>query len=132
MRTIRHALAIAGASAAAGVLAASSAIAAPVNVPDAEVITANCPGGQVDIVVAPGNGAFTPGFEVGTHRVFLPYRLVFTVRDAGGNVVANETEAKPAAVPAGAITCTFTETFTENGQTLTVTGTVTGVIRGKR
>jgi hypothetical protein len=131
MSTGRRLVAVLAGSASAGALVAAPAMAAPVNSPQAETIQASCPGGNVAIVPAPGNGDWTPGFIVGTHRVVIPYRFVFTVRDASGAVVESDTQAKSAPIPRGAITCTFAETFTEDGQTFTFTGTVTGVVRGK-
>ena len=117
------------ASAAATALCAAPAGAAPVHSPQAEPLTVSCPGGDVVIVPAPGNGAFTPGFIAGTHRLLIPYRFTFTV--SGGGQTFTDVEAKKAPIPRDAITCTFSETFVEDGITYTFTGTVTGPVRGK-
>jgi hypothetical protein len=109
---------------------AAPAVAAPVNSPKAEQpFTVSCPGGDVAIVPAPGNGDFTPGFIVGTHKLLIPYRFEFTLT-AGGQTFT-ETESKKAPIPANAITCTATGTFTEDGTTFTFTVSVVGVVRGK-
>ena len=68
---------------------------------------------------------------MGTHQVFIPYSFIFTVTDADGAVIDNETLAKASEPPADAITCTYGEEFIEDGETFTFVGTVTGVIVGK-
>jgi hypothetical protein len=108
-----------------------AAAAAPVNAPDVREITATCPGGPVHVVVAPGQGEWTPAFIEGTHQVFIPYSFIFTVTDADGAVIDDETVAKAAEPPADAITCTYGEEFIEDGETFTFVGTVTGVIVDK-
>ena len=65
--------------------------------------------------MAPGHGEWNPAFIDGTHQVFIPYSFVFTVTDADGTVIDNETVAKAAKPPADAITCTYGEEFIENG-----------------
>jgi hypothetical protein len=108
---------------------AAPAVAAPVNSPRSEQFTLSCPGGDVAIVPAPGNGIFTPGFIVGTHKLLIPYR--FTLTATGGGQIFTKVNAKKAPVPANASTCTSTSTFTEDGVTYTSTFAVTGVVRGK-
>lgn len=129
MKPIRSIIAVATAAAAVAV-AASPAAAAPVNSPRAEELIATCPGGDVAIVPAPGNGTFTPGFFVGTRQLLVPYRFTFTFSD--GEETITETVSKKAPLPRGAITCTFSETIEEDGQVFTFSGSVVGVVRGKR
>lgn len=119
--------------AGAVLLGAPAATAAPVKSPQAqEPILVQCPGGELQIVPAPGRGTFTPGFIVGTHRLIIPYQFQFTVT-VNGQVVESETETKGnARIPSGAITCTFRDTFRSGPDIVTFTGTVVGVIRGKR
>lgn len=128
---LNRALAVLAGTVSAVTLTALPASAAPVNVPDVERITATCPDGPVDVVVAPGNGQWTPAFIEGTHQVFIPYSFVFTVTDSEGAVVEDDAVSKAAEPPDDAITCTFGEEFTEDGETFTFLGTVTGVIVGK-
>src|SRR4028118_1017238 len=88
-------------SAFAATALAAPATAAPVNSPErGEPFAVACPSGDVAVVPAPGNGNWTPGFIVGTHQVFVPYR--FTFSQTGEEPF---TVSKRAQLPRGAITC---------------------------
>lgn len=104
--------------AAAGVLSAAPASAAPLH--SGNTFTAVCPApyGTVHVVGTPGNGEgrFTPGFVVGTHQLGVPYVVA---------TFGQPTVAKAGPLPASAITCTL---LAPNG---TAFGTVTVVVRGK-
>ena len=128
---LNRALAVLAGAVSAVALTALPATAAPVNAPDVERLTVTCAGKAVDVVVAPGNGNWTPAFIEGTHQVFVPYSFIFTVTDSEGNVVETETLSKKAQPPGATTTCTFGEEFTEGEETFTFSGTVTGVITGK-
>ena len=126
----------AGAITASAVLAASlgcsSASAAPVNSPRAELLTITCDHGlgTFTVVPAPGNGEWTPGHLVGQRKVLVPYRFTFTFSD--GTITETESTSKKAPLPAKSVTCRFGESFTdEDGVTYTFEGTVTGPLRGK-
>jgi hypothetical protein len=116
---------VCAATAGATLLVGSTAVAAPTGGPE---FTVNCNGDEFTVVTPPGQGAFTPAFVVGTHQVFIPYRVTGTVT-VNGNVETFD-DVKPAPVPASAVSCTFEATFTEGGQTATVEGTALVVQRG--
>lgn len=127
----RRLVAAGGLAVAFAVLSAADPVAAA---PAGPTLTAVC-GGNTVVMPLPGESQFPPGFVVGTHQVFIPYKYKYSV----GAVVAElksrhrrfEGEAqKPGPVPADATTCSFTS-FTENGQTFEATGSLTGVIRGQ-
>ena len=131
MSAVRRVLEVVAGAVSVVAVGATPALAAPVNSPKTEEFPVTCPSGPVVVVAPPGNGDFTPGFLVGTHQVFIPYRFVFLATDASGNVLEQGTDEKRAPIPSGAITCTFGGTFTEGDITITFTGSATGVIRGK-
>jgi len=131
------ALALAGAA-----LSTGAAGAAPVNAPNATPITIDCgPAGTFE-AISNGNGEFTPAHDLNSHHVLIPVSLgptTFTVRDAEGNVVSEETDttvtSKGQARPHGRtlLDCSFTLTFPgEAGGTNTVTGSAIGFISGRR
>jgi hypothetical protein len=137
VRRIASVLAIAALSAA---LAGGTAVAAPVNAPNAETITLDCgDAGTFDVVVN-GNGEWTPGHLLDGNGVLVPLafgELTGVVRDAEGTVVDEFTEPATTKGRARArgrerATCTFTVEFTEDGFTATVTGSVTGFMTGPR
>jgi hypothetical protein len=103
--------------AAAGLLAAAPASAAPLHSGDRFVAACPAPYGTVPAVGTPGNGQgrFTPGFVVGTHQVGVPYAVT----------TPNGSFAKAAPLPADAVVCTL---LTTDGVPF---GTVTVVVHGK-
>jgi len=141
MRTITRRLASALAiTALSAALAGGTALAAPVEAPNAETIALDCgEAGTVDVVTN-GNGEWTPGHLLDGNGVLVPLSFgEFTgvVRDAEGNVIDEFTEPATSKGRARArgrerVTCTFTLTFTEDGITATVTGSVTGFMAGPR
>jgi hypothetical protein len=130
MNTTRRLVAALAGSVTVAILAATPALAAPVNAPGVIRIPGTCADGEVVIVPPPSNGSWTPGFIEGTHQLVIPYEFTFVVRDSSGTIVDTTTETKPAPVPADAITCTFSQTVIEDGETFTVEGTVIAVVRG--
>ncbi len=128
MLNARHLAAAAAAGTVAVALVAAPAQAAPKG-PD--TITLICGGdvGTIQITTNSGHGAFTPGFIVGTHQVFIPYRLHIVGR-FDGQVVFRANESKHAPINATATSCRVRAAFHQNGHTFTLRGTVTGVIRG--
>jgi hypothetical protein len=141
MRTItrRLASALAITTLSAG-LAGGTAVAAPVNAPNALTVTLNCgDAGTFDVVVN-GNGVWTPGHLLDGNGVVIPVAFgesTFTVTDAEGNVIDEGVEpaiskGKAKARGRERITCTFTVSFTEDGTTFTSTGSVTGFMAGPR
>lgn len=124
--SIKPRLAIACAAAAAATLMVGpAALAAPPRV----TFTATCPDplGTFEVVVLPGD--LTPAFAVGTHQVFIPYRITGTITVDGQEPIPFD-DFKKAPVPADAITCTFEGTVTEDDVTATITGTALVVQRG--
>jgi hypothetical protein len=136
VRRLASLLAIAALSAA---LSAGTALAAPTDAPNAEVVTLDCgTAGTVDVVVN-GNGEWTPGHLLDGNGVLIPLSFgesTFVLRDAEGNVIDEGTEPATAKGRARGprnrerATCTFTLTFEEDGFTATVTGSVTGFMSG--
>ncbi len=138
-RRLASGLAIASLGAA---LAAGTAVAGPVNAPDAIQFTVECGEAGTFQVVGNGNGQFTPAHDLNSNRVLIPVAfgpITFTVRDAEGNVIFEETEAEAAkgngTVPPGRTpaSCSFSASFpTPEGDTATLTGTATGFISGRK
>jgi hypothetical protein len=128
-------LAIAALSAA---LATGAAVAAPVDAPNAEVVTLDCGDAGTFNVVLNGNGEWTPGHLLDGNGVVIPLSFsetTFVIRDAEGNVV--EEGHRPALSKGRArargregVTCGFSVTFEEDGFTTAVTGSVTGFVSG--
>ena len=124
--SIKPRLAIACAAAAAATLMVGpGALAAPPRV----TFTVTCPDplGTLEVVTLPGD--FAPAFPVGTHQVFIPYRLTGTITVGDQEPVPFD-DFKKAPLPADAITCTFEGTFPEDDVTVTITGTALVVQRG--
>ena len=114
----RRLIAIAGTTAAAVLIAAPMAGAAPKK---GLQFSVTCPGlGAFEVVTPPGNGPFTPAF--GPNGVFIPYRITGTVT-VDGQVVEQFDDVKPAPVPSSALTCTFETTFEDQGAVVTIVGT---------
>jgi hypothetical protein len=114
--------------AAASLMVGPTALAAPTK---GDLFTLTCPDATFEVVAAPGQGTFTPAF-VGTHQVFIPYRItaVATVPDQPDPIFMVD-QAKKGPVPAAALTCELEGTFTSpDGTIVTVTGTVVVVLRG--
>lgn len=126
---------VAAAGTIVALLGTPAAIAAPVanhSPHSGGVFVVMCPFGDVSIVSPPNEADFTPGFDVDSHRLAIPYRFTFTATDASGTVVFDEALAKKAPLPPDAVTCTFGNQFTdESGQVLTFQATVVLVVRGK-
>jgi hypothetical protein len=127
---------------AAAALSIGPATAAPIKAPNATPTAIDCgPGGTFDTVTI-GNGQFTPAHDVNSNRILIPTSIgptTFTVRDAEGNVVSEETDptvnTKGHAAPRGRtlLHCTFTLSFpTEDGGTATVSGSASGFLSGRR
>jgi uncharacterized Zn-binding protein involved in type VI secretion len=123
-------LAILGSAAAAAamlMIGSPTALAAPTRGVEFAV---SCPGlGDFTVAGVPGDAIFAPVFAVGTHQVFVPYRVTGTVT-VSGEVVEEFDAVKKAPVPADALTCTFEATFTDDGAPVTLTGTAVVVQRG--
>jgi hypothetical protein len=121
----RRLIAIAGTAAAALLLAAPMAGAAPKKGLEFSV---SCPGlDTFDVVTPPGNGAFTPAF--GPNGVAISYRLTGTVT-VNGEVVEMFDDIKPAPVPSSALTCAFQTTFEDpEGNDVMIAGTAVVVLR---
>jgi hypothetical protein len=113
-------------------VAAPSAFADPINAKGALVVTADCSGTQVSVVVN-GQGVFAPGHVVGSTAVFIPTVLDVTIAftpTGGATEVELETGVK-AHQPSDAITCQIPaslNTFTFPFGTLVVSGTVSGFL----
>lgn len=131
MKTVRHVAAVVITTACAAAFHAMPALAAPVKAPGAQEFTVTCDGRDVDVVVPPNDRPFKPGFTVGTHELFVPFSVSFTITDDEGTVVFTETAAKKKPVPDDAVTCSLTDTFVENGETLTFSLTAVGKFVGK-
>jgi hypothetical protein len=143
MRNITRRLASGLAIAVLGAgLAAGTAVADPVNAPHAVQFTADCGELGTFQVVSNGNGRFTPAHDLNSNAVLIPFSFgttTFTVRDAEGNVIFEETEAAQmkgnGTVPPGrtSVTCSFSGSFpTPEGGTATIAGTATGFVSGRR
>jgi hypothetical protein len=137
VRRLASLLAIAAFAAA---LTTATASAAPVDAPNATVVSLDCgTDGAFDVVVN-GNGQWAPGHLVGGNGVVIPLSFgeeTITVRDPEGNVVDQFTE--PAVTKGRArargrerVSCTYSATIEEDGLTITVTGSVTGFMAGPR
>jgi len=99
-------------------------------------------GRNYSIVVAPGNGTFTPGFDTNSNAVLIPVSLAFTgvIRDANDIIVDSftdvETKGSVGKRLKNAVTCTFSFTFVSDGSepdfppgfSVTATGTVIGKV----
>ena len=128
MSHIHRAGVIAASALATAALGTVGAQAAPVKSPVTAPLKLTCPQplGKVTIVPPPGMGEWVPGLFVGTHKVLVPYRFIYTFDGV------TETVTKKAPMPAGSMTCTFGGTFVdENGATVTFSGSATGPLRGK-
>ena len=109
---------------------AQGASADPLNAKTAAVVTVNCSGTQL-LVVVNGNGEFTPAHVIGTSAVFVPtaFDITFSFTPTG---CATETETDTSAKahqPRNAVTCDLPaelNTFTSPEGTFTISGTVTG------
>jgi hypothetical protein len=141
MRTITRRLAsVLAITALSAALAGGTAVAAPVNAPNAQVVTLDCGEASTFDVVVNGNGPFTPGHLLDGNGVLIPVAFgdaTIVVRDASGEVVDTITDpgfTKGRARARGRerITCTFTDSFTEDGLTITISGSVTGFAAGPR
>ena len=129
------------ASAAAFALTLAPAGADPTKGERFELMCDN--GRTYSVVVAPGNGAFTPAFDTNSNAVLIPVSFgEFTgvIRDGAGNVVAEFTE--PGGDSKGGrrkglrnpVTCTFSFTEVSDGSdpefplgfSFTGSGTVVG------
>lgn len=131
---------ITGAAAAAllGLSAAGPAQADPVHAKNAFPFQVVCDNGQSYDAVANGNGTFTPAHDVSSQAVLVPVAfgpITFTVTDAGGTILDQET-SPPTAKPGAAahnknatVNCEFSGSQTApDGTTFSIDGTVTGFV----
>ena len=113
------------------VLVATPAQAAPTNAKSAELIDLTCANGGTYSIVANGNGAFTPGHILdGDGRVLIPVAFHFVGMNANGDVIFDESIAKPGqmtGLSGDLVDCTFTATETDpdTGEIITINGTAT-------
>ena len=115
-------------------LAGTPVGAAPEGAKKLESFPGTCEGRTVDfVVIATGNGTYTPAFALGTNGVFVPQAFAiwgsFTPGDGGPVGYFSEDASKHNTGP-GAVTCTFDATFPLFGGIGRIEGTVIGVFRG--
>lgn len=150
---MRRAITVTSAATAIVLAGATAATAAPPD--EREVIPLVCDNGQTYFVEVNGNGAFSPGRDVGSTRVlvpisFGPFEFGVDIPPLGDpETFVDETREVKGSGKAGAqrdiISCTFTESelLTEEtvledgsvvpaGTVLTFSGTVTGFVTGRR
>jgi len=140
MRTMLHRLAsVLAIALLAGAIAAVPAGADPVNAKNAQLVTVECGDAGTFETVTKGNGDWTPVHDLNSNAVLIPVSFgttTFTVKDAEGNVVFEETEAARTRGHAkrngrALIDCTYTLSFpVEEGNTATISGSVTGFVSG--
>lgn len=109
---------------------AQGASADPLNAKTAAVVTVNCSGTQL-LVVVNGNGEFTPAHVIGTSAVFVPtaFDITFSFTPTGGSTETETDTSAKAHQPGNAVTCDLPvalNTFTSPEGTFTISGTVTG------
>ena len=107
-----------------------AASADPLNAKNTAVITANCGGTQL-LVVVNGNGEWTPAHVIGSTAVFVPtaFNITFTFTPTGGSTETETDTSAKAHQPGNAVTCDLPaalNTFTSPEGTFTISGTVTG------
>lgn len=116
-------------------LTAAPASADPFGPDDAFPLT--CGNEKYDVVVAPGSGNWTPAFDTGSNRMFVPVSFgvsTFVIRDESDKVIdegSEPGEAKQGArvgVQSRIMTCTYEDSFTFDDPDL---GTLTGTVSGK-
>lgn len=140
MRTMLHRLAsVLAIALLAGAVTAATAGADPTGAKNAQHVTVECADAGTFHTVVNGNGDWTPAHDLNSSAILVPVSFgttTFTVKDAEGNVVFEETE--PGRTHRHAqrkgrtlIDCTYTLSFpVEEGNTATVSGSVTGFITG--
>jgi hypothetical protein len=131
-------LTAAAATAVLGLSAWVPAHADPANAKNALPITVTCDNGHTYAAVANGNGAWTPAHDTGSTATLIPVAFgeeTFTVTDADGNVIDQETSPPSAKNGAAAhnknatVNCSFTGGATApDGTTFTIEGTVRGFV----
>lgn len=110
--------------------------------PKGEIIPVDCDNGKSYEVAVNGNGEFTPAHDTASTATFVPVsfgEFKFTVTDAQGNVVEQDTEPRidkgkgnAAKGKKSLITCEFSFSGTEDGLTFEGSGTVTGFLTPNR
>lgn len=111
--------------AAGGVIATGlGGLAAPAAA-EKDAFTVVC--GGVEYTITSGNGKWAVGKDTESSTHFIPSAFTFTVKDAGGDVVFQDSIQKRGHRNQEQITCTFGDTFMENGETFTFSGTATVV-----
>ena len=117
---------------------ASPASAKPTIAKNAELVDLTCTNGATYAIVANGNGDFTPGHILdGDGRTLVPVAFRFLVVNENGDVLFDETTAKPGqmnGLSGDLVDCAFTATETdpESGETVTINGTVTLFVTPRR
>jgi hypothetical protein len=129
-----------GAAAAAilGLAIIAPAQADPTGARNALPLKISCDNGQSYGAVVNGNGKWAPAHDVDSSSILVPVSFgtqTITIRDADGNIVAQETQdpsAKPGASahnPNATTNCEFVGTASApDGSTFTVEGTVVGFV----
>jgi hypothetical protein len=118
---------------------AQVASADPINAPGAFQLSVSCDNGHVYSVVVNGNGSWSPAHDVNGTTTLVPLAFgeqVFTLTDANGNVIDQETippSSKGAGTSNGTrateTSCTFSGRQTDpEGNIFTITGSVTGFV----
>ena len=132
---------VAASSGALLAVAATPASADPVNAPTPLLLNVVCDNGETySAEVSPGNGSFTPAFDVNSTTMLIPLSFgpqTFTIRDTSGNIVFQSTSqprAKGNATSAPNRDTKTACTFTGGGfdpatnTTFTISGSVVGFV----
>jgi len=132
-------LAALGFAAATTLVATSAGVASadPANAKNSLPLHIVCNNGHTYTAVSNGNGNFTPAHDLGSNAVLIPVsfgQITFTVKDAQGNVLDQETDppaskGSSAKNPGATTSCSFTGGATApDGTSFTIVGTVVGMV----
>jgi hypothetical protein len=108
---------------------AQTASADPLNAKKSELITLDCGGTQVEVVIN-GSG-LTPGHVIGSTELLIPtaFDITFSFTPTGGATQSGTDTRAKARQPSNAVTCDIPvalNTVTGPDGTFTLSGTVTG------